>query len=119
MIKLFLCASIIVICSCENSTGKLKSVNNQSVLYKKETCSIFEELVLIETHLQNTYFSFENYKEALFVSRDSLLKSKNVTLEQFNKSFDHYAKSDKEMTALYEEILNDLNENAAKTSTKN
>jgi hypothetical protein len=119
MMRIFVFLSIIVICSCDSSTGKFKSVNNQSVLSKKETCSIFEELVLIETHLQNTYFSFENYKEALFISRDSVLKSKNVTLDQFNKSFDHYAKSDKEMSNLYEEVLNNMNENAAKTSVKN
>ncbi len=117
--RIFVFLSIIVICSCDNSNSQLKLESNESVLSKKQTCSIFEELVLIETHLQNVYFSFENYKEALFISRDSVLKSKNVTLEQFNKSFDHYAKSDKEMAALYEEILNDLNENAAKTSTKN
>ncbi len=119
MMRIFVFLSIIVICSCDNSNSQLKLESNESVLSKKQTCSIFEELVLIETHLQNVYFSFENYKEALFISRDSVLKSKNVTLEQFNKSFDHYAKSDKEMAALYEEILNDLNENAAKTSTKN
>ncbi len=119
MMRIFVFLSIIVICSCDNSNSQLKLESNESVLSKKQTCSIFEELVLIETHLQNTYFSFENYKEALFISRDSLLKSKNVTLEQFNKSFDHYAKSDKEMSDLYEEILNNMNENAAKTSVKN
>ena len=119
MMRIFVFLSIIVICSCDNSNSQLKLESNESVLSKKQTCSIFEELVLIETHLQNTYFSFENYKEALFISRDSLLKSKNVTLEQFNKSFDHYAKSDKEMSVLYEEILNNMNENAAKTSVKN
>ena len=119
MMRIFVFLSIIVICSCDNSNSQLKLGSNESVLSKKQTCSIFEELVLIETHLQNTYFSFENYKEALFISRDSLLKSKNVTLEQFNKSFDNYAKSDKEMSVLYEEILNNMNENAAKTSVKN
>jgi hypothetical protein len=56
----------------------LKSANNKAILSKKETCSIFEELILIETHLQNTYFSFENYRESLFISRDSILKFRSV-----------------------------------------
>jgi len=119
MIKLLFFISIIVFYSCDNSTGELKSANNKAVLSKKETCSIFEELILIETHLQNTYFSFENYRESLFISRDSILKSRSVTLDQFNKSFDYYSKTDKEMAIFYEEILNDLNENAAKTTISN
>lgn len=108
---------LLVLYSCQSTDSK--SVSKVPILSKKETLAIFEELVLIESHLQNAYMSYENYKESLFLSRDSLLKNKNSTLDQLNTSFDHYASSDKEMANLYEEVLNDFNEKAAKTVLKN
>jgi hypothetical protein len=115
--KIALFILLIALCSCQTNDSPL--AKKEPVLSKKATLAIFEELVLIESHLQNTYISYENYKESLFLSRDSLLKSKNSTLGQLNTSFDHYASTDKEMAILYEEVLNDFNEKAAKTSLKN
>lgn len=112
--KLVLITFLFILYSCESTESS--TVKKNSALSKEETLGIFEELILIESHLQNTFFSYENYREALFISRDSLLKSKNVTLEQFNQSFDSFAKSDKEMADLYEEVLNDFNEKSAKSN---
>lgn len=77
--------------------------------------TVFEELVLIESHLQSKYFSYSNYQESLQLSRDSIFNSKGITFKQFSNSFDYYSKSDEDLVTLYQNVLNDYNEKSAKS----
>lgn len=106
---------IILFSSCQQKDVAKTSLNEGSIIPKELMISIFEELVLIETHLQSKYFSYSQYGEALQLSRDSLLKSKKVSLKQFTNSFDHYSQSDEELVTLYQDVLNDYNEKSAKS----
>lgn len=81
--------------------------------------TVFEELVLIESHLQSKYYSYSNYQESLQLSRDSLLKSKGISFNQFTNSFDYYSKSDEDLVTLYQNVLNDYNEKSAKSVIRN
>jgi hypothetical protein len=100
--------------SCNKENKNANDLVIDGILSKEETISILDELILIETHLQSKYYSFSNYGEALALSRDSILKSKNTNIRQFNKSFNHYAKTDKELIDIYENVLNNYNEKSAK-----
>jgi hypothetical protein len=112
--KLFLFVVLFCVISCgKENQSKLESSKDE-FLSKELTLSILEELILIETHLQSKYHSFSNYREALILSRDSILKSKNTTISQFNKSFNNFAKTDKELIRIYESLLNNYNEKSAK-----
>jgi hypothetical protein len=119
MINKFIIPLIFLLFSCKDS--KITDSNNSNEIITRDlTISVLEELVLVETHLQSKYHMLVNYQDALTKSRDSILKSKNLNLTQFNKSFEFYAKSDKELIKVYEDMLNNLNEKSAKvSSTKN
>jgi len=102
--------------SCDNKDHDNLGSSEKEILSKEKTISILEELVLIETHLQAKYYSFANYHESLILSRDSVLKSKNTNIRQFNNSFNYYAKTDKDLIDLYENVLNNYNEKSAKAT---
>lgn len=102
--------------SCDKENQSTLESSKDEILSKELTLTILEELILIETHLQSKYHSFTNYNEALILSRDSILKSKKTNIIQFNRSFNNYAKTDKELIDIYETLLNNYNEKSAKTT---
>jgi hypothetical protein len=108
-----------VFSSCQNKKSVDERLNKENIIPKELLISIFEELVLIESHLQSTYYSYTNYGESLQVSRDSLLKTKGVSLKQFTNSFDYYSKTDEDLVALYQNVLNNYNEKSAKSIIRN
>jgi hypothetical protein len=105
--------------SCKQKETVNGKLINDKIISKELMISIFEELVLIESHLQSKYYSYANYEEALQLSRDSLLKSKGISFKQFTNSFDYYSKSDEDLITLYQDVLNDYNEKLAKSIIKN
>jgi hypothetical protein len=114
---ILVCFFIFLSCQQKESTnGKL---TNEKIISKELMISVFEELVLIESHLQSKYFSYSNYGESLQLSRDSLLKSKGISFNQFTNSFDYYSKSDEDLVTLYQNVLNDYNEKSAKSVIRN
>ncbi|MFM7661266.1 MAG: DUF4296 domain-containing protein [Bacteroidota bacterium] len=115
---LFILCSLLLNYSCQQREANIEKEKNKKLISKELLISIFEELVLIESHLQSKYFIYSNYEETLYLSRDSLLKSKGCTFQQFKDSFDYYSKSDKELLSLYQEILNDFNEKSARATAK-
>ncbi len=114
----FIVLWMVLFSSCQQKDQTNTNLNDEKIIPKELMISIFEELVLIETHLQAKYYSYSQYGESLQISRDSLLKSKAVSLKQFTNSFDYYSKSDKELVSLYQDVLNDFNEKSAKSSIR-
>ncbi|MBM3452113.1 MAG: DUF4296 domain-containing protein [Bacteroidetes bacterium] len=114
----FILLSLLFNYSCQQGEANIDKEKDKKLMSKELLISIFEELVLIESHLQSKYFVYSNYEESLNLSRDSLLKSKGCTIQQFNDSFDYYSKSDKELLSLYQKILNDFNEKSARATAK-
>ncbi len=115
---LFIVLWMVLFSSCQQKDQTNTNLNDEKIIPKELMISIFEELVLIETHLQAKYYSYSQYGESLQISRDSLLKSKAVSLKQFTNSFDYYSKSDEELVLLYQDVLNDFNEKSAKSSVR-
>lgn len=105
--------------SCQQKESTNGKLTNEKIISKELMISVFEELVLIESHLQSKYFSYSNYGESLQLSRDSLLKSKGISFNQFTNSFDYYSKSDEDLVTLYQNVLNDYNEKSAKSVIRN
>lgn len=108
----------LLISACQQKESMNGARDNEKIISKELLVSIFEELVLVESHLQSKYYSYANYGESLLLSRDSLLRSKGVTLKQFTTSFDFYSKTDEDLVILYQEVLNDYNEKSAKAVIK-
>ena len=105
--------------SCQQKKSTNGMLTNEKIISKELMISVFEELVLIESHLQSKYYSYSNYGESLQLSRDSLLKSKGISFNQFTNSFDYYSKSDEDLVTLYQNVLNDYNEKSAKSVIRN
>jgi hypothetical protein len=105
--------------SCQQKESTNGMLTNDKIISKELMISVFEELVLIESHLQSKYYSYSNYGESLQLSRDSLLKSKGISFNQFTNSFDYYSKSDEDLVTLYQNVLNDYNEKSAKSVIRN
>ena len=112
---IFILFGLFLVSSCQRKEAADLRLKNEKIISKELVISIFEELVLIESHLQSKYYSYSNYGESLQLSRDSLLKSKGISLKQFTNSFDFYSKSDDELVSLYQDVLNDYNEKSAKS----
>jgi hypothetical protein len=107
--------SLMLISSCQQKKSMNSKLGDEKIIPKAQVISIFEELVLIESHLQSKYYSYSNYSESLQLSRDSLFKVKGVTLHQFSNSFDYYSKTDQELVTMYQEVLNNYNEKSAQS----
>ena len=112
---IFILFGLFLVSSCQRKEAADVRLKKEKIIPKKLVISIFEELVLIESYLQSKYYSYSNYGESLQLSRDSLLKSKGISLKQFTNSFDFYSKSDDELVSLYQDVLNDYNEKSAKS----
>jgi len=106
---------LLFIYSCQQKESVNAKLSDEKIISKELMISVFEELVLIESHLQAKYYSYANYGQALQLSRDSLLKSKGISFKQFTNSFDYYSKSDEDLVTLYQDVLNDYNEKSAKS----
>ncbi|MFM7668906.1 MAG: DUF4296 domain-containing protein [Bacteroidota bacterium] len=106
---------LLFIYSCQQKESVNAKLSDENIISKELMISVFEELVLIESHLQAKYYLYANYGQALQLSRDSLLKSKGMTFKQFTNSFDYYSKSDEDLVTLYQDVLNDYNEKSAKS----
>ena len=106
---------LLFIYSCQQKESVNAKLSDEKIISKELMISVFEELVLIESHLQSKYYSFANYGQALQLSRDSLLKSRGISFKQFTNSFDYYSKSDEDLVTLYQDVLNDYNEKSAKS----
>jgi hypothetical protein len=103
---IFILFGLFLVSSCQRKEAADLRLKNEKIISKELVISIFEELVLIESHLQSKYYSYSNYGESLQLSRDSI---------QFTNSFDFYSKSDDELVSLYQDVLNDYNEKSAKS----
>jgi hypothetical protein len=112
---IFILFGLFLVSSCQRKEDADLRLKNEKIISKELVISIFEELVLIESHLQSKYYSYSNYGESLQLSRDSILKAKGISLKQFTNSFDFYSKSDEELVSLYQDVLNDYNEKSAKS----
>jgi hypothetical protein len=112
---IFILFGLFLVSSCQRKEAADVRLKNEKIISKELVISIFEELVLIESHLQSKYYSYSNYGESLQLSRDSILKAKGISLKQFTNSFDFYSKSDDELVSLYQDVLNDYNEKSAKS----
>jgi hypothetical protein len=112
---IFILFGLFLVSSCQRKEAADLRLKNEKIISKELVISIFEELVLIESHLQSKYYSYSNYGESLQLSRDSILKAKGISLKQFTNSFDFYSKSDEELVSLYQDVLNDYNEKSAKS----
>ena len=112
---IFILFGLFLVSSCQRKEAADLRLKNEKIISKELVISIFEELVLIESHLQSKYYSYSNYGESLQLSRDSILKAKGISLKQFTNSFDFYSKSDDELVSLYQDVLNDYNEKSAKS----
>ena len=112
---IFILFGLFLVSSCQRKEAADLRLKNEKIISKELVISIFEELVLIESHLQSKYYSYSNYGESLQLSRDSILKTKGISLKQFTNSFDFYSKSDDELVSLYQDVLNDYNEKSAKS----
>lgn len=106
---------LMLISSCQQKKSMNSKLGDEKIIPKEQVISIFEELVLIESHLQSKYYSYSNYSESLQLSRDSLFKLKGVTLQEFSNSFDYYSKTDQELVTMYQDVLNNYNEKSAKS----
>lgn len=115
----YILSSFLFIASCQQKELVKGELNDKKIISKELVISIFEELVLIESHLQSKYFSYANYGESLQLSRDSILNSKGISFKQFTNSFDYYSKSDEDLITLYQDVLNNYNEKSARSVIRN
>jgi hypothetical protein len=103
---------VFVLLSCKSNEVSIPD----DVIPEKEFVEIMVQVQLMEAYCQNKYVRPDLYKDLLHNSVDSLLKTKNLTSEEFRESFNFYAMEPKLMFQVYEQVLEKINEMQVKVN---
>lgn len=92
--------------SCVEKIPLLPKPDN--LIEREKMITILTELVKIESAAQIKYPLFVDFNPVISNTGDSLLKSMNVNEVDFEKSIDYYGANQQEMTAMYDEVKQNL-----------
>ena len=70
---------------------------------------VLTELMKLEGHANAQYSQATRYNKLMTASADSLFKAKGISAKQFEASYDYYAHEQKQLRAMYDEVLDNLN----------
>ena len=116
MIKTVIFLFLILLFSCSEGVKRIEKPKD--CLDRQKMVEIMTDLVKIEAFVQTKYVSVSTFHKIMVNSGDSLLKSYNVTFEQFDKSLDYYGSRQEEMQAIYAEALDKLNQELGELEEK-
>ncbi len=93
--------------SCKETIDRKSAPDN--LIPKEKMTTILTEMIKIESFIQSQYVQPAKYHKVMTQSGDSLLKSFNVTRDQYESSLEYYASYQEELKLMYEESLDELN----------
>lgn len=99
---------ILILASCAPEIERMPLPDQ--LIERDKMVEIVKELTKTEGHVQNRYGQVSKYYRVMINSGDSLLKSYGVSREQFEASMDYYGSRQEEMSSIYDQVINELNE---------
>lgn len=90
----------------------------EDLIPEEQMVNYLHDLTLLEAGIQNRYQSVNRYYKTMIRSGENYLKSKGLTIERFERSFDYYATQpeafERITTAAMDKMTIELNEKEAK-----
>ena len=80
---------------------------------------VMNELIKLESYIQSEYNSVAQYNMVMINSGDSLMRSYNITKEQFEESLEYYGTHQDLLKGIYDKILDDYNRELGELSLEN
>ncbi|MBB78232.1 MAG: hypothetical protein CL844_04450 [Crocinitomicaceae bacterium] len=103
--------------SCSDSIeGKVKPNN---LIPSDKMAKVMNELNKLECYIQGEYNSVAQYNMVMINSGDSLMRSFNITKEQFEESLEYYATHQDLLKGIHDKILDDYNRELGELSIEN
>ena len=103
--------------SCSDSIeGKIKPNN---LIPTDRMAEVMNELIKLESYIQGEYNSVAQYNIVMINSGDSLMRSFNITKEQFEESLEYYGTHQDLLKGIYDKILDDYNRELGELSIEN
>lgn len=99
---------ILILASCAPEIERMPLPDD--LIPKEKMVEIVKELTKTEGHVQNRYGQVSKYYRVMINSGDSLFKIYGVSKDQFEASMDYYGSRQEEMSAIYDQVINELNE---------
>lgn len=93
--------------SCATEIKRLDEPDN--LIPKEKMTTILTEFTKLEAYVQSEYVTPARYHKLMIKSGDSLLQSYGESKASFEASIDYYGSRQKEMSEMYEEVLERLN----------
>lgn len=85
----------------------------ENLLSKEKMVSLMTDLMKVEGHIQMRDISVSKYYKTAIQSGKAIFKKHNVSEKQFEESLKYYGTRQPEMENIYDEILNNLNDELA------
>ena len=96
------------VCSCSGPQD-LKEEKPSDLLEKKEMVEIMTDLAILEGHVQSKYKTVIAYHKVMTQSGRAYLKSKGVSEDRYERSFDYYLSVSSEMKSITSQVVERLN----------
>jgi uncharacterized protein YydD (DUF2326 family) len=88
---------------------ELEESKPTDLLEKKEMVEIMSDLAIIEGHVQSKYKTVIAYNKIMTQSGRAYLKSKGVSEDRYERSFDYYLSVSSEMKSITSQVIERLN----------
>ncbi len=86
----------------------------QNLLSEEEMVEIMTDLMKTESYIQNRDLSVSKYYKTMIKSGQAIFKQHNISESQFEESLKYYGSRQQKMEHIYDEVLNNLNDELAK-----
>ena len=102
-------ALVLVIASLSAcSRGLNKSETPDDLIERDSMVIVMNELVVLESYLQNRYQHVNNYYKVMTLSGKKCLQKYHFTPDRFERSYDYYASRQEELQSIYTEVMDSL-----------
>jgi hypothetical protein len=108
--------SLLLFIACELKIREIDAPKN--LIPRDSMVLILEDLMLLESHIQNRYPQVNQFKSSLRKSGDTLLRKYDISFRRFEKSFDYYASYQDDMKAIYNQVLENMNKKLNELQSK-
>jgi hypothetical protein len=88
---------------------ELEESKPTDLLEKKEMVEIMSDLAIIEGHVQSKYKTVIAYHKIMTQSGRAYLKTKGVSEDRYERSFDYYLSVSSEMKSITSQVIERLN----------
>lgn len=112
MIRFVTISLLIIVSSCSRSIERIPEPKD--LVPRKKMVTVLKEMMKLEAHIQTNYGGVGSYYKVMQRSGDSLLSIYSLDRMSFESSLDYYGSRQDEMKKIYDDALNQLNEELGK-----